>query len=317
MDTTFSFLGLTAHAYGLCAALAAAVLLAGVKLAGKKLPCGTASLFGVLGIALGVAGARLLYCVCNIATFTETFENPWLMLRFFDGGFSWPGLAAGLMAAAAITARVMKVKTAQVLDAACLPMGLSIALMRLGEPFTDLGVGKAVPEGFATANLPWLFSQSRMGVAIEYRLNVWAYEAIIAALIFLSTLILYRRLKARDGNTALFFASLFGASQIVLESMRDDGHMLLIFLRIGQLGAALLPIVSAAILCRRVGVKERVATWAEVIVCVIGVALLEFSLDGRLTIGQPSLLRDYSIMIALSVILFARNCWLIFKTEKA
>lgn len=317
MDTTFSFLGLTAHAYGLCAALAAAVLLAGMKLAGKKLPQGTVSLLGVLGIALGVVGARLLYCVCNIATFTETFENPWLMLRFFDGGFSWPGLAAGLAAAAAITARVMKVKTAQVLDAACLPMGLSIALMRLGEPFTDLGVGKAVPEGFATANLPWLFSQSRMGVAIEYRLNVWAYEAVIAVVIFLATLLLYRRLKEHDGSTALFFASLFGASQIVLESMRDDGHMLLIFLRIGQLGAALLPIVSAAVLCRRVGAKDRIATWAEVIVCALGVALLEFSLDGRLTIGQPSLLRDYSIMIVLAAILFARNCWLIFKAEKA
>ena len=317
MDTTFSFLGLTAHAYGLCAALAAAVLLAGMKLAGKKLPKGTVSLFGVLGIALGVAGARLLYCVCNIATFTETFENPWLMLRFFDGGFSWPGLAAGLAAAAAITARVMKVKTAQVLDAACLPMGLSIALMRLGEPFTDLGVGKAVPEGFATANLPWLFSQSRMGVAIEYRLNVWAYEAVIAVVIFLATLLLYQRLKERDGNTALFFASLFGASQIVLESMRDDGHMLIIFLRVGQLAAFLMPLICCGILNRRVRCKKAVAAaWLVVVLCVGAVAALEFSLDGRLTFGNPTLARDWSLMAVACAGLFAAPCVLLRKARR-
>ena len=72
MDTTFTFLGLTGHAYGLCAAAAAAVLFAGMRLS-RKLPQGTVRLFAVLGITLGIAGARLLYCVCNLSTFTETF----------------------------------------------------------------------------------------------------------------------------------------------------------------------------------------------------------------------------------------------------
>jgi len=318
MDTTFSILGLTGHSYGLFAALAAAVLMLGMRLAGaQKLPAGTASIFTALGIALGVAGARILYCACNVTTFTETFENPWLMLSFFDGGFSLPGLIAGLVLAAAITARVMKTRMADVLDAACVPAGLSIALLRFGEPFTDLGVGKAVQEGFATANLPWLFSMSRMGVAVEYRLNVWAYEAVAGIVIFLCVLILSKRLGKISGHTALFFASLFGASQILFESMRDDGHMLLIFLRVGQLGAALLPIIACIILCRKESRAVKTATWLEVLVCVIGVVILEFSLDGRLTFGTPSLLRDYSIMAVLCAILFAHPCWMIFKRKKA
>lgn len=318
MDSTFSILGLTIHGYGLCAALAAAALLLGMRLAGaRKLPDGAASVFTVLGIPLGVVGARMLYCLCNVSTFTETFENPWLMLRFFDGGFSLPGLFAGLVLAAAITARVMKTRMADVLDAACVPAGLAISLLRMGEPFTDLGIGKAVQEGFATAYLPWLFSKSRMGVAVEYRLNVWAYEAVAGLVIFVCILLLRKKLSQTSDHTALFFAALFGASQILFESMRDDGHMLLIFLRVGQLGAALLPIIACAILSRRESRAVKAATWAEVAVCVIGIVLLEFSLDGRLTFGHPTLARDYGIMAVLCAILFAHPCWMILREKKA
>lgn len=316
METTFTFLGLTGHAYGLCVALAAAVLLVGMKLAGRRLPAGTVSLFGVLGIALGVMGARALYCVCNVETFTETFENPWLMLNFFDGGLSLPGALLGLMAAAAIAARTMKTSFAHVMDAFCVPVGLSIAILRLGEPFTDLGVGKAVSEGFATANLPWLFQQSRMGVAIEYRLNVWAYEAFAGVVIFALTLLLLRRLQKAGGHTALFFFSLFGASQILLESMRDDGHMLLIFLRVGQLAAAAMLLVSTGLLLRGHGARRKWTVWLTEILCAAVLVVLEFSLDGRLTFGTPTLLRDYTIMAFICAAMLAQPLALLFEKQK-
>lgn len=306
MDTTFSLLGLTGHAYGLCASLAALCLLRGMRVSGRdRLPEGTTAVFGALGIVLGVLGARLLYCLCNLTTFTQTYENPWLMLRFFDGGFSLPGLIAGLCLAAVLTARLLRARASDVLDAACVPAGLALAVLRFGERFTDLGVGKAVQEGFATAHFPWLFATSRMGVAVEYRLNVWAYEAAAGLILFALTLLARRALKRRSGDTALFFALLFGSSQILLESMRDDGHMLLIFLRVGQLGAAVLPLWACAVLCRRAGALRRVVTWTAVALCVLAVVLLEFSLDGRLTVGKPSLARDYGIMASACAALFA------------
>ena len=141
-----------------------------------------------LGIPLGIVCARALYCVFHLSDFWETYENPWLMLRFFDGGLAMPGLLAGLALAAVISARLVKARPAAVLDLMCIPLGLSIALLRLGEQFTDLGVGKAVKEGALTAAMPWLFLQSRMGVAVEYRLNVWACEAVAGVLIFIATL---------------------------------------------------------------------------------------------------------------------------------
>ncbi len=316
MDTTLTFLGITLHAYGLCAAAAALVMLLGMALISRRdnLPCGTASLFCALGIVLGIAGARLAYCLLNFSTFAETYENLWLMLRFFDGGLALPGLLLGLTAAGALTARIQKTAFGQVMDAAAIPAGLMLAMLRLGEQFTDLGVGKVVEENAVTAAMPWLFLQSRMGKAMEYRLNVWAYEAVAGIVIFGCTLLAWCWLKERrhgkTGDTALFFCMLFGASQILLDSMRDDGHMLIIFLRIGQLSAALLVVLSCILLSRRYrrqgGRKPRLwFTWTGMTLCMLGVVALEFSLDGRFTWGAPSMLRDYLIMAALCAAMFA------------
>lgn len=311
MDTTFSIFGLTAHAYGLCAAIAAAVLIIGMKLAGKKLPEGTASVLGVLGMVLGIAGARLVYCACNVSTFTETFENAWLMLNFFDGGLSLPGLIAGLIAAAAITARVMKAGFGDVLDAASIPAGLSLAALRFGEQFTDLGIGKVVEEGFFTQNLPWLFSFSRMGVSVEYRMNVWGYEVFAGVVIFV-LMLLFARCLVRSGDKAVLFAALFGTSQILLESMRDDGHMLLIFLRVGQLGAAALVMLALGLALRGASLREKWIRWMVMILCAVMIVLLEFSLDGRLTVGMPSLGRDYGVMAAVCAVMLLNDCTALF-----
>ena len=94
MDSTFSVLGLTAHAYGLCASAASLVLLGGMALLSRRrrMPAGLVAVFGLLGIPLGIVCARALYCAFHLSDFWETYENPWLMLRFFDGGLSMPGI---------------------------------------------------------------------------------------------------------------------------------------------------------------------------------------------------------------------------------
>jgi len=317
MAETFSFFGLQGYAYGLCAACGAALLLIGMKVAGRGLPKGTVSVFGVLGMALGIVLARALYCAVNWNDFLYNYENPMLVLRFFDGGFSMPGLIAGLVLAAALTARLMKVRFGRMMDVLAVPFGLLMAALRFGEQFTELGVGAAVDEGFFTANLPWLFLESRMGVMVEYRMNVWLYEALMGLAIFAVAIICWRRLKHHAGDTALVVMSLYGASQILLESMRDDGHMLIIFLRVGQLAAFLLPAFCCGILSRRVKNKKLVtAAWIVLVLCVAAVAALEFSLDGRLTFGTPTLARDWSLMAIACAALFAMPCLLLQEARR-
>ena len=251
MAETFSLFGLQGYLYGLCAFIGAVILLAGMQLTDRKLPHGTVSLFGVLGIVLGIVFARAFFCAVNWSEFVHNYENPMLMLNWFDGGMSMTGLLLGLLLAAMLTARIRRISFGRLMDAVCVPFGLMIAALRFGEQFTDLGVGAAVNEGFATEKLSWLLLESRMGVMVEYRLNVWLYEVVAGVILFLAAVCFFRKLKSHAGDTALLVVSLWGASQILLESMRDDGHMLVIFLRIGQLSAFLLPAVSCGILCRR------------------------------------------------------------------
>jgi len=317
MAETFSLFGLEIYAYGLYAAIGAALLLFGMSRVGRELPKGTVGLFGVLGMVLGIVLARALYCAVNWNDFAYNYENPMLVFRFFDGGLSMVGLIAGLLLAAVWTAKMVKVRTAQVMDALAVPFGLLMWALRAGEQYTELGVGAAVEESFMTAHMPWLFVESRMGVMVDYRLKVWQYEVIMAIVLFVVAIVCYRKLKNHAGDTAIVVFSLYGASQILLESMRDDGHMLIIFLRVGQLGAFLMPLISCGILSRRVKNKKRVAlAWIVITLCVAAVAALEFSLDGRLTFGNPTLLRDWSLMAVACAALFAMPCMLLHAARK-
>lgn len=318
MAETFSIFGLSIYAYGLYTAIGTVLLLAGMRMADRKLPQGTVSLFGVLGMALGIVLARVLYCAVNWNDFVYNYENPMLALRFFDGGMSMVGVIAGLLLAALLTAKAVRVPAARMMDALAVPFGLLMWALRAGEKYTELGVGAAVGENFWTSHMPWLFLESRMGVMVEYRLKVWQYEVIMAIVLFVVAVACYRKLKDHAGGTAIVVFSLYGASQILLESMRDDGHMLIIFLRVGQLAAFLMPLVCCGILSRRVKNQKLVtAAWIVVALCVAAVAALEFSLDGRLTFGNPTLARDWSLMACACAALFAMPCVLLHSSRKA
>lgn len=96
---------------------------------------------------------------------------------------------------------------------------------------------------------------------------------------------------------------------VVLESLRDDGHMLIIFLRIGQVVAALLPMVSLIVLSNRYrrllgkANASYVLAWVCVILYIAGIALLEFALDGRLAMVEATAGQYYAVMAALSALM--------------
>lgn len=56
--------------------------------------------------------------------------------------------------------------------------------------------------------------------------------------------------------------------------------------------------------------------WPVFVLCLGLIAALEFSLDGRLTIGTPSMARDYGLMAAVCVILAALPCLLTGKLNQ-
>ena len=56
--------------------------------------------------------------------------------------------------------------------------------------------------------------------------------------------------------------------------------------------------------------------WPVFVLCLGLIAALEFSLDGRLTIGTPSMARDYGLMAVVCVILAALPCLLTGKLNQ-
>lgn len=316
MEFTFPLFGLTGYAYGLVISLSTAALLILMGIIGYRrgFPTGTVRVFGLLAIPLALVFARLVFCLFNVSLFTETYENPWLMLRFFDGGLSMVGALLGLILAAFSTSRLMKIRFASLMDALTLPLGLWLCALRAAEGFTDLGVGKVVEASSITKAAPWLFLSETAGIATEYRLAVYRYEAVAALLLLLFMVILTLRLRRMKdvppGDASLLFFALYGASQMLLESMRDDGHLLITFLRVSQVAAALMPIWATAVFTRRyLAIRGKmdirvVLSWVLVFFCVAGGIALEFSLDGRLSLGAPSMLRDYLLMGLLCATIF-------------
>ena len=304
---SFSVLGLTVYPYGLCCGLGMLAMLLWLLKTGKK--PGDAGRFAVLLLVCGIVGARILYCAVHVSDYLEDFGNGWLMLRFFDGGFSMIGLLLGLLLACLWQSRLSGTSFGKTLDRIVGALPLLVAALRGGECFTELGVGKIVHPGGITESLPWLFVQSRMGKAVEYRMNVRLYEIIAAGIIFVVMLCFSKRLAAYDGCLGALFFVLYGGTQILLESLRDDGHMLVIFLRIGQLGAAIMLLCAFAAMRRRarrlgsLGIGESIVRWTVLLLGIGLAVLVEFSLDGRLVLGTPTVLRDYLVLGAVCIAL--------------
>ena len=76
--------------YGLCAAAGVGCMLIAMLLTAPKrsFSKGTVTVFGLLAIPLSLVFSRLLYCVFQLNLFCDTYENPWLMLCIWDGGYS-------------------------------------------------------------------------------------------------------------------------------------------------------------------------------------------------------------------------------------
>ncbi len=256
---TFSVLGFTGYWYGLVVGLGALayLLAAGALGYAKRLSAGAVRLYGFLGIPLGLVFARLGFCAVNFEYFTQTVSQPWLMLRFWDGGLSLLGTLCGLTLAALLTARLRKIRFGTLLDVTVAPIGLLLFALRLAEAFTNgqLGVGRQVDAGELAALYPILFLAEQMGTLTLFRLAVYRYEAVAALLLLFMSLSLFynrrQRRHARPGDVALIVYALFGAAQILLESLRDDGHMVIGFIRVQQVGYALLPLFALAVFCSR------------------------------------------------------------------
>lgn len=306
--------------YGLFAAAGVGCMLIAMLLTAPKrsFSKGTVTVFGLLAIPLSLVFSRLLYCVFQLNLFCDTYENPWLMLCIWDGGYSIWGVIPALLLAAWLTAKKQCCSFRSLWDCVSLSSALLFAMLYAGEGRTELGIGKVIDAGFLTSAFPFLVLEQKLGVNVEYRLIVYRLQCLACVVLFLVMLLSRRKSKA-EGILALRFWSIFASMQIFWESLRDDGHMLFIFLRIGQVAAGIVllwVLIDLSRCYRQAGLHMPWFVWPVFVLCLGLIAALEFSLDGRLTIGTPSMARDYGLMAAVCVILAALPCLLTGKLKQ-
>lgn len=306
--------------YGLFAAAGVGCMLIAMLLTAPKrsFSKGTVTVFGLLAIPLSLVFSRLLYCVFQLNLFCDTYENPWLMLCIWDGGYSIWGVIPALLLAAWLTAKMQRCSFRSLWDCVSLSSALLFAMLYAGEGRTELGIGKVIDAGFLTSAFPFLVLEQKLGVNVEYRLIVYRLQCLACVVLFL-VMLLSRRKSKTEGILALRFWSIFASMQIFWESLRDDGHMLFIFLRIGQVAAGIVllwVLIDLSRCYRQAGLHMPWFVWPVFVLCLGLIAALEFSLDGRLTIGTPSMARDYGLMAAVCVILAALPCLLIGKLNQ-
>lgn len=306
--------------YGLFIAAGVGCMLIAMLLTAPKrsFSKGTVTVFGLLAIPLSLVFSRLLYCVFQLNLFCDTYENPWLMLCIWDGGYSIWGVIPALLLAAWLTAKMQRCSFRSLWDCVSLSSALLFAMLYAGEGRTELGIGKVIDAGFLTSAFPFLVLEQKLGVNVEYRLIVYRLQCLACVVLFL-VMLLSRRKSKTEGILALRFWSIFASMQIFWESLRDDGHMLFIFLRIGQVAAGIVllwVLIDLSRCYRQAGLHMPWFVWPVFVLCLGLIAALEFSLDGRLTIGTPSMARDYGLMAVVCVILAALPCLLTGKLNQ-
>lgn len=179
-------------------------------------------MWGYSGLAalLGFFLARAIYAaVCWYDIFLDAMGDFQGVASFFDpfiGSVNVMGFLAGLLLAAPIAARITKVPTASLLDAAVVPALVMYILARAIEPLSGQGYGDLM----------------------EYEVCVCWLEAALTALLL--CLVPYLTKKSRKPGTLFQYTLvLWCLLQILPESLRcDEALFIFVFARITHLGLA-------------------------------------------------------------------------------
>ena len=242
---TFVILGQSVYIYGMF--LSVACLLAGSLLLLKTRKStqqqkGAAALTCLLSPILGLFFARLVYVVAevNFAPFLN-LQNA-VNLRL--GGLSMYGALFGAVMGAFISAWLGGLKKAEWLDVITPSIFLFIAVARLGEQYTTLGISRPLVTG--------VLDNTFLAIRDDFDayLRTYLLESAVAVILCAASF-KYDRRKRKSGYTWLFGVLLYGVTQTLFESLRFDAHIRFSFIGLHQ-------VLSAALFC---GVIIYLAIW--------------------------------------------------------
>lgn len=271
-----NILGLSVYSYGLY--VSAGCLLAGLLLVvlcrKDERQKNFAALSVLLSPVLGLISARLLWAVAevNFSPFL-TFQN---IVNLRTGGFSMFGALFGAMLGGLIAARIAKAPLGEAMDRLWTALLLFVAVTRLGEGHTALGISRPLVTG--------VLDSTFLAYRGEYDayLRTYLIESL-GAFILCGLMLLSLRRRKPFGSLLMGLLS-FGLTQNLFESLRYDGHLRFSFIGLQQVLAVVLFSLVLIYLAVRLLTLKKAKALAITSLCVLPVALgailgLEFMID--------------------------------------
>jgi prolipoprotein diacylglyceryltransferase len=241
---TINLFGQTVYVYGLY--VAAGCLLACLVLwllsrrdAKLRDAAAVSSLFSPI---LGLVFARLLWAFTEVQFAPLLSTRHVLFLRL--GGFSMFGALAGALVGGLVAARITRCSLPSLLDRLVPALLAFVAIARLGEGTTALGISRPLVTG--------LLDNTFLALQDDYDayLRTYLLESMGAAVLCAVALLRLPR-TTRPGGIALFGGLGFGITQTLFESLRYDGHLRFSFIGLQQVLAALLFTVIIIVLAKQ------------------------------------------------------------------
>ena len=291
---SLSAFGLSFYIYGLfiaAACVAAGILLLLISRKTKALK-DAAALTCLLSPVLGLVFARVVYCL-----FDPNFRQLASFVAALDltiGGLSMFGALLGIGLGALLAAKRAGVKAIEWLDMLTPALFAFVAIARLGEGYTSLGISRPLITG--------VLDNTFLAFRDEYDAYLRTYYLESAMGFLLCGFSLRDLLKqdGRRGDVALTGALLFGLSQNLFESLRYDGHLRYSFVGLQQVLSVTLFTLALVIFAVRLLKQNKARGLAIVSLCALPIVLaailgIEFMIDR----SQLSKWLSYGLYIAV------------------
>ena len=219
-------------------------------------------------------GSRIFYGWFGVAAFTDGWKD---FMDLPSGGYAFYGAAGGILLALAVSAAVEKDSFVRLLDAVMAPLAAALVIVRFAGITSGEDMGFPVQTKSA-GKLPFLIWSEA-----EQSWNVWVgfFEGVAAAVIltvcavfFVSRYVRHGK-GTRNGDTTLVFMMMYGLSQSVFESMRNDSLFMVTlgFVKISEIVSIVMAVAAFVIVAVRY-FRVRKKGWGLAICCVCYAVLL-------------------------------------------
>lgn len=254
-----------------------------------------------LCLILGLVFSRFFHWYCRIDSY-DSFLTA--MTDYTSGGYALMGVFLGCFLTAAVLRFVRLDRSmGEMLDCMAIAGCAGIAVGRLASFFNASDRGNVL-QNFQSLPFAYPVTNAVSG-AVEYRLATFVIQAMVALVLFIGLAVFYtrgnREGKLKNGDTALIFLLIYGASQVVLDSTRYDSLFFRSngFVSVVQVLGALGLGLSIAVFSHRM-VKSRgfkfwqVPLWIVIAALVGGAGFMEYYVQRR---GNEAVFA-YSVMSA-------------------